>query len=384
MRSHACGVVALAVMWVLTASVPSTAQVKRCGPGDVVPWWPRFYANAGAETLAAAERATIEARLLAVESLMRKTNYATPRGFAVIPRFNIHEIRDRTQLYPYSFALQTALRCSKYDEHAADLRVLINPDPMTWSQGDRPWPEERGDGQYREMIRTPALFGSTATFGRFHAINDQGLVVLFTTGGESPTLPVSREEYLRAQIFALEGKDQEKVKEAAALVSKTPYERWMEDAPARKKRNDEMLAVITQVAPAEAAKVRADMERNELAETEKLRKADAFERAQLGKNMAALTAAGDTYRAQIAAMTPKERSSPAFLLGYDLVPAGTPQAYAMVRKNPAFYRARNSPFEPRAIVVMMPNTHKEYWDEQERLYKELDWAAIKKMVNPER
>ena len=63
MRSHACRVVALVVTCVLTASIPSTAQVERCGPNDVVPWWPRFNAKVGSETLTAAERATVEARL---------------------------------------------------------------------------------------------------------------------------------------------------------------------------------------------------------------------------------------------------------------------------------------------------------------------------------
>jgi hypothetical protein len=53
-----------------------------------------------------------------------------------------------------------------------------------------------------------------------------------------------------------------------------------------------------------------------------------------------------------------------------------------VRKNPAFYRTADSPIAPKAIVVEMPDTHREYWDQQEQLYKGLDWAAIKRMVEP--
>ena len=52
-----------------------------------------------------------------------------------------------------------------------------------------------------------------------------------------------------------------------------------------------------------------------------------------------------------------------------------------MRKNPAFYRATGSPVQPRAILVRMPNAYKEYWPQQEQLYKQLDWAAIKRMVN---
>ena len=90
---------------------------------------------------------------------------------------------------------------------------------------------------------------------------------------------------------------------------------------------------------------------------------------------------GDNYRAQIIAMTPAERTSPAFMVGFDLVPAGTPNAHAIVRKNPTFYRAANSLLEPRAIVVRMPNARKEDRSQQAELYKQLDWAAIRKMVN---
>jgi hypothetical protein len=331
--------------------------------------------------LNAAERATVVAQLGAVEALMRKTPYATPRGFAVRPVFGYHEIADSDELYPYEFALVTFSRCSKYDEHGADIMVDFNPDPMAWSESDRPMPDEGGDGLYMERIRAATLFGATATFGRFHEENSEGLYVLFTAGGRSPTLPVSREEYLRAMIFTLEGKNQEKVHAAAAITSKTPYERWMEEAPERKKRNEELYAIIAKVDPAHAAKTRADMEEAERAETEKLKKADAYERTQVTKNLAGLSVLGDKYRAQIAAMSREERASPAFVVGVDLVPAGTPDAHAVVRRDPAFYRAAGSPVQPRAILVRMPNAYKEYWPQQEQLYRQLDWAAIKQMVN---
>jgi hypothetical protein len=252
---------------------------------------------------------------------------------------------------------------------------------MAWSESDRPLLDEKGDGLYLERVRTPALFGSTATYGRLQEENTTGLYVLFTRAGASPTLPVTREEYLRAMIFTLEGTNQEKVKATAAVVAKTPYERWMEEAPTRKKNNEELWAIVAQSNPAQAAKMRSDMEKAELAETEKLKRTEAYERAQIGKNLAGLTALGDRYRAQIARMTPQERASAAFLVGDDLVPAGTPNAQAITRKNPAFYRAGASPLEPRAILVHMPNAFKEYWPQQKQAYEQLDWAAIKQMVN---
>lgn len=110
----------------------------------------------------------------------------------------------------------------------------------------------------------------------------------------------------------------------------------MAEAPERRKRNEELYAIVGKSDPAQAAKMRADMEKAELAETDKLRKGDAYERAGMSKHLASLTAQGDKYRAQIAAMTPQERTSPAFIVGDDLVPAGTPDANAIVRKNAAF------------------------------------------------
>ena len=371
---------AMAMASLSGAQRTTPTRVESCGPDDVVPWWPRAVADSGSKTLTAAERATIDTRLGAVEALMRRSPYVTGRGFAVQPWFTILGIADRTQLHSHGFTLATHAGCSKYDEGGAHLVLTVNPDPVNWSEG-APMRDERGDGLYTERVRTPALFGATATFGRFQEQNNP-LRVLFTTGGQSPMLPVTREEYLRAMILATEGKDQETVKAAAAIVSKTPYERWLAEAPERKKRNEELYAIVAQSNPAQAAKMRADMDKAELAETEKLRKSDPYERAQLNKNMAGLTLLGDNYRAQIAAMTPAERSAPAFLVDDNLVPAGTPNASAITRKNPSFYRAGGSPVMARAIVVYMPNARAQFSSQQAELYKQLDWAAIKKMVDP--
>jgi len=377
-------VVSIALTLAMEIFIPARAAAQSCGPNDVVPWWPRFNANAGSGTLTAAERATVEARLAAVEALVRKSPYATPRGFAVQPWFSLHEITNRTQLYRYGFAVDTKNRCSKYDEGQAHLVVDFNPDPMAWSLGDRPFIDERGDSLYMERPRREALFGATATFGGFHEenTNTSAFFLLFTTAGESPTLPVSREEYLRYRIFEHEGKDQEKLRALTADFSKTPYDRWVEEAPERKKRHEELYSLIARSSPAQAATTRADMEKAEQAEGEKLKRVDAFEREKQAKDIATYKGIGDTYRAKIAAMSPLERSSPALLVGFDLVAQGTPDAYAIVRKNPAFYRVRSSPLEPRAILVGMPNGYKELWPQQEALYRQFDWAALKRIVNP--
>src|ERR1043165_4570570 len=100
MTLHASTLFAVAVASVVALSVPTTAQVQvtSCGPNDVVPWWPRIHLTTGAETLTAAEQKTVETRLAAVEALTRKTDYATPRGFAVRPVFAFYRITTRTEL----------------------------------------------------------------------------------------------------------------------------------------------------------------------------------------------------------------------------------------------------------------------------------------------
>ena len=386
MRFPVSMLVVLAATCLIAASIPIAAQapVTSCGPDDVVPWWPRALAYDGAETLTKAERATAEARLAAIEELARKTPYAKPRGFAVKPWFSIHAIEDRAQLYRYDFWLETKFRCNKNDEAQVHLSVEINPDPMLWSLSDRPEIDERGDAVYAERPRRKAILGSTATFGGFHEenTNTSAFYLLFATADESPVLPLSREEYVRLKIFRHEGANQEKLKALIADLSQTPYERWVADAAARKKQNEELFAVIASSNPAQAAKTRADMEKLEQAEGETLKRADAFEREKNAKVIATMKAIGDAYRAEIAKMTPAERASQAYVVGDDLVPAGAPDAQSFVRKNPAFYRARTSPLEPRAILVSMPNGYKELWPQQEQLFKQFDWTALKKMVNP--
>jgi hypothetical protein len=380
MKSPVCRLVTSVALCLLAAAA---ADAQECGPNEQTQWWPRAYFTMSNAAISAGDRTAIELQLIAAEVLVRKTPYSTPRGFAVKPGFSYHPEGNRERLDTYALDILVYLRCSKYDEHGSDLSFTFNPMPQAWSEGDRPMHDERGDGLYLERPRTETLFGATATYGHFHEQNTEGLFVLFTTGGESPTLPVTREDYLRALIFTLEGKDQAKVKETLALMSKTPYERWIEEAPARKKRNEEMYALIAKVDPAQAAKSRAEMEKLELAETEKLKKGDAYDRAELATRTASVTAPGDELRAQIAAMTPQERASAAMTVGnMELVNAGTPNAMAVVRMNPAFYRARRSPFEPRALLVRMPNPHSETAAQHEQLYRQLDWAAVKRLVNP--
>lgn len=380
MQGRSLAIAAIAAVGLVTTSL--TAQGKACGPDEQVPWWPRRVFDTYTAK-SARDRAVMGPVLGAVEALVRKTAYGSPRGFAVRPSWSSGESRDsRIGLRLFEFGTVVLYACSVYDEHGSDLTVTFNPEPIAWSEGDRAMLDENGDGLYYERVRSEPLFGATATYGHFEEENTEGLFVLFTAGSESPTVPVTREEYLRALILTLEGKNQANVKKVLALASKTQYQRWVEDAPARKKRHEEILAGIAQSDPSKVAQVRADLENADRLAGETLKKEEAQEREQLDKAIAGATAPGDKLRAQIAAMTPRELASPAWALGGDLVPAGTPNANAVVRVNPAFYRARTSPVEVRAILVRMPNALRDMKALHHQLFREFDWEALKRLVSP--
>jgi hypothetical protein len=371
----------LTVLWLATRATGTLQAQDQCRLDEVTKWRPRVSMYL-ADGIGAADRAVIESILGPAEALIRKTAYGTPRGFWVKPVWGHVGASRPNRRRTYSLSMVIYLRCNKLDEHGSDITITVNPNPQLWSEGDRPMLDEHGDGLYFNRVRTETPFGSTATYGHFEVENTEGVFVLFTRGGESPTIPVTREEYLRAMIFTLEGKDQEKLKEAATFMMKTQYQRWLEDAPARKKRHEEMLAGVASVDPSQATKTRADFEKADREACETLKKSDAQEREDLNRTRASLTVPGDKLRAQIVAMSPQERASPAFVFGnQELVPAGTPNAMAMVRADPAFYRALGSPFEPRAILVEMRGTHPELRDQHWQLYRELDWAALKSLVN---
>ncbi len=356
----------------LAGATSSSLRAQSCTgkpvPGARTEWFPRGVIK-GPDPVSAADRAFIESRLASIEGLVRKTVFGTPQGYEAAPGWNYSAPLNRTRLSRYSFNL--AIWCPTVKATGGDgamaINVAINPDPQLWSESDRPRRDVNGDAIYLNRVRTANQFGSTAMFGdlNLEGITSEGAWVLFTAGDESPTLPVSREEYLRMLIFEVEGNPNAKKKSA--------YQEYLDAAPDRKKARDETVAIIAKSDPAKAEQLRKSLEKAEQDNGALIRQSDE----QGSKGVAKF---GDKLRAQLAAMTPQERAAPAYLVGLDFVERNTPNALAVVRENPAFYRARTSPLEPRLVVVRLAHNYKALIELNRQMYRELDWAALKALV----
>ena len=149
----------------------------------------------------------------------------------------------------------------------------------------------------------------------------------------------------------------------------------------RKKDREPIVAGVASTAPAQTAKVRADLENADRIAEETHRKNEPAERVELEKMRANATAAGDRIRARIAAMTPAERAAPAYVYEtlLDVAPAGTPNGNAIVRVNPGSYRTRRSQVEPRAILVHIRNDE-HIPAQHQQMFREFDWEAIKRLL----
>jgi hypothetical protein len=230
--------------------------------------------------------------------------------------------------------------------------------------------------------------GATATYAGGHS--DEAEVsasVLFTRGSEFPWEPVSREEYLRAQISDAEGPNGEKAAELRQALEKTPYEVWMAEAPQRKKDRDALAAELRGIRTAEqiAAQIAA-LEASEREVTDRLKAQDGEARKR-NQEVLARPTYGDQLRARIEAMSPEERRLPAMVAkNWELLPLGDPNGRRVLRPRLEFWRVRRSPVEIHSILVSMggatgtDQARAAVISAIQQAYRNLDWPALKRMV----
>ena len=217
--------------------------------------------------------------------------------------------------------------------------------------------------------------------------------VIFVRDGEAPYHQLTREEFRRWQIRDQEGANGEKLAETKKLREKTPYERFIDEAPERKKTRDDLRATLKGLrTPAEITAQIKEMEDAERDAASQLKAQDAEERKR-NDSLSRAPSFSDNARASIARMSAAERKLPAFVMAgasdtlFQLGTADSANVARAVRLNAGFWNMHRSRVEVRSINVGFaaacpkqpppPEVHQALW----KLRQTIDWAALKRMVN---
>jgi len=217
--------------------------------------------------------------------------------------------------------------------------------------------------------------------------------VILVRDGEAPYHQLTREEFRRWQIVEEEGANGEKRAERKKMIEKTPYERYMAEAADRKKTRDELaIALKGSLTPAQIAAQIKEMEDGERQAAAQLKAQDAEER-KTNDSLSRAPTYADRARAAIARMSPAERQLPAFVMPgandtlYRLGTADSAHVSRVVRPNLGFWNMHRSRVEVRSMNVGFaaacpkepppPEVHQALW----KLRQNIDWAALKRLVN---
>ncbi len=342
-----------------------------------------------------AERAVMMTVAREIERILRQIpELEQPRGFEVQKQiFGGHLPFGEAGVLQYAFWLWFFAPSRAIAGHGMTcIEVMVNriigsdwDDQNMWDAAGRPlFVEYRiGEPVPGATVTHEGLRWDTPTADRRSGF------VTFTTGGALPWIHLTREEYVRAMIYEAEGPGGDRETSVRKTLEKTTYERWLEEAPERKKIRDEAVAMAERLQGSAAAEeLRKTLEQTEREVTESLRAQDEEERKR-NQEFLAMPAQADQLRAELAAMTPAERASPAFVAVYGpLVAADHPAARRVLTPDPEFWRVRRSRAEVHAITVAFqahgtcgrPAVQAALW----QAYQTIDWAAFKRMVDASR
>lgn len=283
-------------------------------------------------------------RLHAAMEIVRKTNTARdPRGFEILPSFKWNVLISRSEprnTFSYSVSLYIFVPTKAVASETLNaVNVIFNPYPDEFGN----MLDQTSEKEWDIFLATPPMppvhgFQATEAYAGGEAI----VQVLFTpTGGRQPVRTASRGECLRWEIQkfeALRAKDTAAFREAANSSS---YQKWVAEAPERRKQRETVIAALNATNPAQAAKVRAELEQTGREVTAKLKASEAGDRAEM-RIAAAMPAVAETNRERLAAVTPAELAAPAWLYSDDrsrFVDPSTPYAPRLIRPVAEFYRA---------------------------------------------
>jgi len=357
------------------------------------PRWPDNY-DPQFSNMTTAEHKAALAVLDEIQRLFEKIpELAHPRGFEIGrqlagggPSLSVDE--RGVLMYSFGLVFYAPSKAATFGEGSMCITVAVNKANGS-HQGIRDELDEANRGHYIEQDIGVPKPGSTIVYEglRWDMIGADRRpgYVIFTTGGKSPWIPITREQRLQAQIFHVGGKNGETEKEIKAALEKTAYEQWMEGAAERSKQREAAIATMTRTqGNAAGADLRTQLEQTERDVTAQLKAGDAEDRAQRKGALANRTI--DDLRAQLAALTPAQRRAPAFAYADgSTAAAGDPQSHRLLTPDPEFWRARKSRVEVHGIQVVMGPTffcaNPAIRAALERTYETLDWLALKRIVD---
>ncbi len=243
------------------------------------------------------------------------------------------------------------------------------------------WYEGLWTADGRAICFAPARTGTIA--GR-PLWDDRSLV--FTRGDLPPWVPVSREEYLTALIANRDSVARASAASVSEGNSDRAWREWVAQRPQRLAEIEKTVAALRKAAPAQAEKTRADM-----------LKMDRGIEAQLKSQVGTFSSSGsDTLarsvaamRAELAAMSPAERASPAWRgvaeLDSGLLPAGADGARMLCAANPALLDRSRPVTDLQVLDVDAEFSGDAVGDARVRaLLQTADWARIARFVSGRR
>ena len=382
-----CGaLLSVAMMASALASASAQQPVKAAASG-----WKALYPPDLGDFNTRAERAAAMVAMEEIERILWQIpELAHPQGFEVLKQVwgGTRQHRERGGLMQYSLRLWFFVpNRAVQPEGPICIAVHVNSALPSGSNGEV---DESGrlfniEADIGELIPGATIVHEGLRWDTPTA-DRRGGAITFTSQGILPWIPVTREEYLRQQIYALEGKNGEQEKEFRKALEQTAYQRWIAGAAERKKIRDAAVdAMARNQGKAAAEEIRKSQEDTERQVTEQL-KAQEDEERQRNKEALA-NRFGDQLRAQIAAMTPAERAAPA-TAGADgwLLPPDNPSGHRVLTPEPEYWRVRRSPAEVHAITIVFrptlncaaPAVREALW----KAYQRRDWtAAFKRMVD---
>lgn len=372
---------------VAAIGVAATSAAAQPGAASSQPLWKAYYPPKYG-VMSAQERVTADATIDQIARVFaRYASIAQPRGISVESQTfgGNRTLEEPGTALEYGFFLWFLRPPGNRLDAETCIEVMINR-----ATGNTPAVRNLVDERRREFFLElpigPALPGATVVHNQLNPTAESKVWVTFSADGASPWRPVTRDEFLRAMLLAVEGRNGENVAAAREALSKTPYERWMEEAGARKRTRDEAIAqLVSSVGAAAAADMKKAMEQTEKEVTEEMKKQDVFERANNEKQRAT-PSLGDRLRQQLASGTPAERAAPAHST-FDgaLVPASDSLGHRVLTPYLPFWKVKRSATEPRSITVKF-NTggmcaKREVHEALLDVWGTIDWMAFRRIVD---